>query len=137
MPRKLQTRWHRESGQSLIETGLMITVIFAVIFWIFELGWLMYTYSVMADAANEGVRHSIVASGGDPSGTQTVVKNFAGTSLQDIRAITVTVNDPEGDYVPPHLVTVTVKYTFVPWLSQFFPNPIAMTTYAEGRRVVP
>lgn len=131
-----QTRWHRQCGQALIETMLMITVIFLVVFSIFELGWVMYTYSVMSDAANEGVRHSIVATGGDPSGTQTVVQNFAATSLQNISAITIAVSDPDGSYAPPNRVRVTVTYTFFTWLGPFFPFTPTMNTYAEGRRVV-
>ncbi len=68
-PRR-HTRWRRQRGQSLLETALMIVVIFTVVFWVFELGWLMYTYSVLADAVNEGVRYAIVHSGGDVAGTQ-------------------------------------------------------------------
>jgi Flp pilus assembly protein TadG len=86
MYRPLQTRLKRQRGQSLLETAMMIVVIFTVVFWIFELGWLMYTYSVMADAANEGVRYAIVHSGGDVSGTQARVVSFARTSLHDVSA---------------------------------------------------
>ena len=70
-------RLHRQRGQSLLETAMMIVVIFTVVFWIFELGWLMYTYAVMADAANEGVRYAIVHSGGDVGGTKSRVSTFA------------------------------------------------------------
>ena len=52
MIRPAQTRSQRQRGQSLLETAMMIVVIFTVVFWIFELGWVMYTYAVMADAAN-------------------------------------------------------------------------------------
>ena len=114
---------------------MMITVIFTVVFWIFELGWLMYTYAVMADAANEGVRYAVVHSGGDPAGTTARVKTFAATSLHDISAISVVVNDPDGDYSPPHTVTVKVTYTYVPWLSNFINTP-TMSTYSEGRMIV-
>ncbi len=60
MLRTSQIRSRLQRGQSLLETAMMIVVIFTVVFWIFELGWLMYTYAVMADAANEGVRYAIV-----------------------------------------------------------------------------
>ena len=63
---------------------MMIVVIFTVVFWIFELGWVMYTYAVMADAANEGVRYAVVHSGGDAAGTKAKVKTFAQTSLHDV-----------------------------------------------------
>lgn len=126
----------KERGQSLLETAVMIVVIFSVVFWVFEIGWLMYTYSVMADAANEGVRYAIVHSGGDSAGTSSRVKTFAGTSLHDVSALTVTVSNPDGDYIPPHRVRVQVSYTYVPWLSNFMTSPPSMSAYSEGRMVV-
>lgn len=113
----------------------MIVVIFNVVFWVFEVGWLTYTHSVMADAANEGVRYAVVHSGGDPAGTITRVKTFAATSLHDTRAISVTVNFPSGSAVPPNPVEVRVSYTYVPWLSGVINTP-TMTAYAKGRMVV-
>lgn len=135
MRRSAQTRWRRQRGQSLVETALMIVLIFMVVFWIFELGWLMYTYSVMANAANEGVRYAIVHSGGDAGGTQARVKSFAGTSLHDVSAISTAVTFPDGSAAPPNRVRVIVTYAYVPFLSQFLPAPPTMNTYAEGRMV--
>ena len=135
MHRVAPNRSRRQRGQSLLETALMIVIIFTVVFWIFELGWLMYTYSVMADAANEGVRYAIVHSGADPSGTTARVKAFAATSMHNINSISVTVDHPDGDYVPPHRVSVRVSYTYVPWLSGYISTP-TMDTYAEGRMIV-
>jgi Flp pilus assembly protein TadG len=125
-----------QRGQSLLETALIIVVIFNVVFWVFEVGWLTYTHSVMADAANEGVRYAVVHSGGDPAGTITRVKTFAATSLHDTHALSVTVNFPNGgSAVPPNPVEVTVSYTYLPWLSGFINTP-TMTAYAKGRMVV-
>jgi Flp pilus assembly protein TadG len=135
MPGTLQSRFPRQRGQSLLETAMMIVVIFMVVFWIFELGWLMYTYSVMADAANEGVRYAIVHSGGDATGTQAKVTTFAQTSLHDVRALSTQVTFPDDSAAPPNRVRVSVTYTYVPWLSQFITTP-TMTTYAEGRMIV-
>jgi Flp pilus assembly protein TadG len=129
-----RSRLRRQSGQSLLETALMIVIVFNVVFWVFEVGWLMYTYTVMADAAHEGVRYAIVHSGGDASGTVARVKTFAATSLHNTSAISVTVSAP-GGYTPPNVVTVTVTYTYVPWLNQYINTP-TMHTYAEGRMVV-
>lgn len=112
----------------------MIVVIFMVVFWVFELGWLMYTYSVMADAANEGVRYAIVHSGGDVSGTQAKVTAFAGTSIHNISALSVSVTPPDGSYAPPNRVRVTVTYVYIPYLPRFITAP-TMHTYAEGRMV--
>jgi Flp pilus assembly protein TadG len=136
MLRISQIRSRLQRGQSLLETAMMIVVIFTVVFWIFELGWLMYTYAVMADAANEGVRYAIVHSGGDVSGTQARVKTFAGTSLHNVNALSTLVTFPDGSAAPPNLVRVTVTYTYIPWLSQFITTP-TMHTYAEGRMIVP
>jgi Flp pilus assembly protein TadG len=136
MRRCEQPRWRRQRGQSLLETAVTMVVIFTVVFWIIELGYFTYTYSVLADAANEGVRHAIVKSGGDPSGTQTVVQNFVATSPQNVsNSIVVAVTSPDGDYTPPNRVRVTVTYTYVPFLSSFITTS-TMKTYAEGRMVV-
>ena len=75
MQRSKQDRWRRQRGQGLLETALMIVIIFTVMMWVFEIGQLMYTYTVMADAANEGVRYAIVHSGADVAGTTARVKN--------------------------------------------------------------
>jgi Flp pilus assembly protein TadG len=121
---------------SLLETALMSVVIFNVVFWVFELGWLMYTYSVMADAANEGVRYAIVHSGGDTSSAQARVATFAATSLHNVSAISTSITFPDGSSAPPNRVRVTVSYTYDPWLRQYITTP-SMTTYAEGRMIVP
>lgn len=127
-------RWKRQRGQSLVETAIMVVVVFTVVFWIFELGWLMYTFSVLSDAVNEGVRYAIVHSGGDPTGTQAKVKTFAATSLHNVSAITPSVTFPDGSSAPPNRVRVTVTYTYVPYLPKFINAP-TMKTYAEGRMV--
>jgi Flp pilus assembly protein TadG len=136
MVRPPQSRSRGQRGQSLLETAMMIVVIFTVVFWIFELGWLMYTYAVMADAANEGLRYAVVHSGGDAAGTKAKVTTFAQTSLHDVRGISTSVTFPDGSAAPPNHVVVTVTYTYVPWLNQFITTP-TMTTYAEGRMIVP
>ena len=118
----------------MIETAMVIVVVFTVVFWIFELGWLMYTYAVMADAANEGVRYAIVHSGADPTGTQTKVQTFAAASMHDVTAISIAVTAPDGSYTPPNRVRVTVTYAYVPFLPKYI-GAATMTTYAEGRMV--
>lgn len=134
MRRKMHSRWHDQRGQSLLETAIMIPLIFLVVFAVFEMGWLMYTYSVLADAANEGVRYSIVHSGGDVAGTQARVKTFAATSLHDVSAISTSVTFPDGSATPPNRIRVTVTYLYVPYLPKFITAP-TMNTYAEGRMV--
>ena len=132
----MHSRWRRQRGQSLVETALMIVVVFTVVLWIFELSWLMYTYSVLADAANEGVRYAIVHSGGDPAGTQAKVKAFAGASMHDVNAISTSVTFPDNSSAPPNRVQVTVTYTYIPFLPRFITAP-TMHSFAEGRMVAP
>ena len=135
MRRSKQDRWRRQRGQSLLETALMIVIIFTVMMWVFEIGQLMYTYTVMADAANEGVRYAIVHSGADVAGTTARVKNFAATSRHDISGITVTVTPLDTTYDPPNRVSVKVSYTYVPYL-KIFTTPPTLSAYAEGRMVI-
>ena len=130
----MHTRWRRQRGQSLVETALMIWVIITVVFSVFELGWLMYTYSVLADAANEGVRYAIVHSGGDPAGTQAKVQTFAGASMHNVNALSTSVTFPDGSSAPPNRVRVSVTYTYIPSLPQFITAP-TMHSFAEGRMV--
>ena len=134
MRSRKQSRWRGQSGQALLETGLMIIVIFMVVFFVFEMGWLMYTYSVLADAANEGVRYAIVHSGGDPAGTELKVRTFATTSMHNTSAMSVFVTAPDGNYTPPNHVRVTVTYIYIPFLPKFI-TARTMHAYAEGRMV--
>lgn len=119
--------------------AIVFTFMFLLVFWVFEIGFLMYTYTVMADAANEGVRYAMVQSATNASFTTNVtnrVHSFASTSLHDTSAITIGVSAPDGDYVPPHRVKVTVTYQFVPYLTFAMKNPPTMSTYSEGPMVV-
>ena len=134
MRKQTHPRLHRQLGQALVETALMMWVIITVVFFVFELGWLMYTYSVLADAANEGVRYAIVHSGADPVGTQAKVKAFASTSMHDVSAISVSVTPPDGTYTPPNRVRVSVTYTYIPFLPRFITAP-TIHSFAEGRMV--
>jgi len=114
---------------------MLIVIIFTVVFWIFELSELMYTYSVLADAANEGVRYSIVHSGGDVGGTRSKVATFASISIHNVSKMTTSVTFPDGSSVPPNRVRVAVTYAYIPYLSNFITAP-TMKAYAEGRMVV-
>lgn len=53
-------RNRRQRGATSIEFALSLLVTFVVIFWIIELCLVVYAYSVLADAAKEGVRYAIV-----------------------------------------------------------------------------
>jgi Flp pilus assembly protein TadG len=127
-----------EYGGSLLETAVMLTVIFAVVFWVVEVCGIMFTYSTIANAAEEGTRYGITRSGvvADDSRIITRVKNFAGISVHDVSQVSVSVTLPDGGSKPPNRIQVAVTYTYVPWLSHYVKNRLIMTAYAEGRMVV-
>lgn len=145
MRRMVTNRVRRgQRGQSLIETAIMMLVIVTVFFWVFELCWLMYTYSVIADAANEGVRYAIVHSGGDSAGTQSRVSAFAAATMHDVSALSTTVDfsadggttySTSGSATPPNIVRVKVTYAYIPFLPRFIGSP-TMHAYAQGTMVV-
>lgn len=126
-----------QRGQSLIETALVLVIIFIALVWILEVCMLMYTYTVIANAANEGARYAIVQQNivVNDARVQNRVANFARTSLHDVSAITTTVELPDGTNVPPNRVRVKVTYTYVPWIRQYISTP-TMHAYAEARMVV-
>lgn len=137
-----------EHGSLMVESAIALLVIVPLVFWLFEICMLTYTYSVLGDAARQGVRYAIVhgtdssnCSGpslgcGDSSGTNVVaaVDNFAANSLHDLSAMTVDVNYPDGTSTPPARVNVTIHYMYVPYLQ--IPGVVQQINMsAQGRLV--
>jgi hypothetical protein len=107
-------------------------VLMITIFWMWKMAMAVYTYTVLADAANEGLRYAIVHNG-DVVGTTQVVTDYAKLSLHDTSGISVSVVPYANDGVFPR-VTVTVTYTYVPYIN-IFTSPPVLHTFAEGRIV--
>lgn len=120
----------RDDGQSMVETALSLILAFSVAFLVFEASMLAYSYSVINNAAREGVRYAIVhgtdstscsgpsAGCGDAAAANVVavVTSYAATSFHDISAMTVTVSYPDATKSQPmSLVIVTVNYNFIPY----------------------
>jgi Flp pilus assembly protein TadG len=124
---------HDDSGQGQVEFAISIMVVLVVIFMTMELCSAIYTYVVLSDAANEGVRYAIVNSSDDGTGTQTKVTTYAANSLHDMSAMTVSVTYPDGHTIPGR-VRVTISYPYLPYLSLLTAAP-TMHAYAEGRMV--
>lgn len=119
-----------DKGISLVESALTFGLVITVVFFSWEFCMLVYTYTVLADAANEGVRYAMVHSS-DSSGTVNVVKTYAAYSLHDVSGMDVSVTYPDGNSSPPARVAVKVTYNYVPYLeSSVKPK---LTTFAEGR----
>jgi len=145
-----------DKGAVEIEFVLSILTVLFTMFWMWEVVMAVYTYSVISDAAREGVRYAIVhglknqncsgpvptgfacPAGGtpDPSGAKVVavVKDYASYSFHDISSISISnVSSmyPDGDNISPHRVQVTVTYNFIPYTA--FPFHPKLTATAQGR----
>ena len=134
-------------GQATLEILVSLTVVFSLVFWLFELCMLAYTCSVLNSAAQQGVRYAImhgidssICSGPDTSCTnqtpysnvQAVVTNEASASLHNMSAMTVTVSYPDSTAAIGSSVAVNVTYTYVPYLN--FPQLAnALTFTSQGK----
>jgi Flp pilus assembly protein TadG len=135
-------RKRSQRGAIQVEFALSVTLTIFLMFWLFEMVMLVYTYTVISDAAKEGVRYAIVhgsnsgnpSTPGDPSAVTARVLDYARFSLHDISGITVTPNYADGDNEPQNLVTVTVSYPYVPYIKLPLVSP-TITASAEGRIV--
>jgi hypothetical protein len=141
----------REEGQALVEFALSILLVFFIVLCCWELLMGIYTASVLADAAKEGVRYAIVhgsysslCSGPnsgtpcayDPSAANVTarVRDYCSASLHDISAIDISVTYTDGNNTPPSRVSVTVTYVYKPFANILFFQPV-LRTHATGRIV--
>jgi Flp pilus assembly protein TadG len=138
-----------ERGSMLLEFSLSVWMVFLVIFLIFEFCMSVYTYSVLSNAAREGIRYAVVhgtdrsscsgpSSGcGDTGGSKVtaVVRDYASLSFHDISGMTVSPTWPDGTSTPTSRVKIVVSYPYIPYLQvPGFDSPTIHVT-AEGRIV--
>lgn len=137
--RPVWRRWHRgfgigrlrsDEGSLVLETALSLLIVIPMVFWMFEMCMLTYTYSVLGDAARQGVRYAIVhgTDSGNCSGpssgcadssaanVKAVVTTAAQFSFHDLTKMTVQVSYPDLASNPPSRVNVTINYTYVPYI---------------------
>jgi len=137
-----------DRGAAEVEFVLSILTVLFVMFWTWEVVMAVYTYSVIADAAREGVRYAIVhgsknsnCSGPvpagftacpDPSGANVtaVVRDYASYSFHDISAIVINVTYDTYN-ASPGRVQVAVTYNFIPYTA--FPFHPRLKATAQGR----
>jgi Flp pilus assembly protein TadG len=138
-----------QSGSALLEFTLAVWLLLLTVFLIFEFCMMVYTYSVLGDAAREGVRYAVVhgtdnsacsgpSSGcGDSSGSNVtaVVNGYAAVSFHNTSAMTVTPSWPDGTSTPSSRVLVTITYPYIPYLNLGIFTAPTMTIVAEGRIV--
>lgn len=128
---------------------MSIWTVFLVTFLIFEFSMAVYTYSVLGNAAREGIRYAVVhgidssnCSGPGPgcsdatgSNVKAVVKDYAALTFHDISGMTVSASWPDGTAVPSSRVLVTISYPYVAYLRLPGFDPPSMQVTAEGRIV--
>jgi len=138
-----------DKGAAEVEFVLSILTVLFVMFWTWEVVMAVYTYSVISDAAREGVRYAIVhgsknsnCSGPvpngftacpDPSGANVtaVVRDYASYSFHDISSININVTYPDTYNTSPDRVQVAVTYNFIPYTA--FPIHPKLKATAQGR----
>jgi Flp pilus assembly protein TadG len=147
----LQAVRRRQGGQAIVEFALTLTLLMLLMFSILELSIFIYTYSVLANAAKEGVRYAIVhgANNGSPSGpssgtassppctasssnvTNVVnqAKSFAGFSTLSTANVNVFVCYLDGNNELNSLVEVSVNYPYRPLFGFNWPS---VTLYANS-----
>jgi Flp pilus assembly protein TadG len=88
-------RWER--GTTLPETAIIVAVLLALVFGIFEFGRALYTYNLVADMARKGARWAIVR------GSLCTRLDHCPASADDILTYVKTLN---GGGLDPTLITV-------------------------------
>ena len=134
-----------DSGAAHVEFAMSVFMILVAMLSFVELCGAVYTYVVLSDAANEGLRYAIVRSsdGSFVSHVQSQVTTYAGYSVHDMRNLNVSVSCPDagGGTCPgsvPGRVQVNVSYTYVPFVGMLIGvgnNMPTMHAFAEGRLV--
>lgn len=152
-----QCRLSSQRGQSAIEFALTIVILVVLLVGMLELTMFVYTYSVLADAAKEGVRYAIVhgASGTSPSGPSGVpqpsaswgacnssdsgsdsvvsaVQRYAALSLHSTSTINVYVCYPDKSNTPGSAVEVKVNYLYQPLFGLGWPK-VNVAANSAGR----
>ncbi len=123
-----------QSGSVFLEYSVALLCFLVVVFGTMELCSAAYAYTVLADAANEGVHFAIVNSS-NQNGAINMVTDYAKSSLHDVSNLHVAVTYPDGSMNPPSRVAVSVSYPYLPYFTFLMNDPPTMHAYAEGMMV--
>ena len=137
-----------EDGSVLIETALSLMLIMTVVLGIIECCMMVYSYSVYADAARQGVRYAIVhgtassSCSGPSSGcadsaganVAALVKSYASSYTAPVAGLTVLATYPDHSSAAPSRVMVTVTYTYIPLFHM--PGTSAVFTATSAGRIL-
>ncbi len=137
-----------QAGQAAVEFALIIVFLVVFLISFLEITALVYTYSVLADSAKEGVRFGVVhgtlsstcngpgaagiACDAGATGVKAAVSNYLSSSLHDKAAMTVTPTYPDGSSKPSSRVRVVVSYPYQPFFGLGWPT-VTVNAAAEGK----
>ena len=137
-----------EAGQAAVEFTLILLFLVLFLLGFLEIVVLLYTYSVLADSAKEGVRFAVVHGSlssscngpGDTgvtcdagaAGVISAVKKYAAYSTHSTGAMTITPTYPDSSSKPSSRVRVVVSYPYHPFFGLGWPT-ITVNAAAEGR----
>jgi Flp pilus assembly protein TadG len=138
-------RKKRQAGQAPVEFAFIIVFLVVFLLSFIEITALVYTYSVLADSAKEGVRYGVVhgslsstcngpGAGCDSgaAGVKAAVTNYATSSLNNMAGMTVTPTYPDGTSTPSSRVRVVVSYSYQPLFGLGWPT-VTVNAASEGR----
>src|SRR5271157_1689180 len=129
-----------QRGSSMIETALSLMITLVMIFSIIEFCSAIYTYVVLQEAANEGMRYAIVNANNIPEAVRRT-KIYAGYSLHNVDAMTVTAVPSICGTCTPVCATalngtpgcpliISISYPYLPYLAWIMPQPPTMTAHS-------
>src|SRR5437667_5112647 len=143
-------RKKRQAGQAAVEFALVIVFLVLFLVSFIEITALVYTYSVLADSAKEGVRYAVVhgtlssacsgpgapgvpCADGAAANVSGRVTSYATGSLNNTTTgMTVTPTYPDGTSTPSSRVRVVVSYTYQPLFGLGWPT-VTVNAASEGR----
>jgi len=140
--------WVRdERGSIMIETALGFMIMMTMVLGIMECSMMAYTFSIMEDAAREGVRYATVhgidsascngpSSGCDATAANVIsdVKAYAATFTGGLTGMTVTVTYPDGASTATSRVKVALSCTYQPVFH--FPGSAHLLQVSSSGRIL-
>jgi Flp pilus assembly protein TadG len=142
------TRKKRQAGQAAVEFAFVMVFLIVFLLSFIEITALVYTYSVLADSAKEGVRYGVVHGtlsstcngpgvagvpcDGGAAGVKAAVNSYASGSLNNTAGMTVTPTYPDGTSTPSSRVRVVVSYSYQPLFGLGWPT-VTVNAASEGR----
>ncbi len=120
----------REHGQALVEFALILPLLIFVVMGVFDLGWGIYSYTVVSSAAREGAHYATldmtISRIQDQAVQRAIALNIPAGNVQvACKHSSIDVTCDQDSVSSGDTVTVTVPYTFNP-MTLFF-SPFTVT----------